>query len=150
MLLTDKEKELVSLGASIASSCRLCTDAHVTESRRVGCSEAEIEQAMQDALSVRQSAQLIMERHGLKALGRQLLGLEAGADAEEAIAEVSPTRMGELVAIAAAYAVNCEANLDVHAAAARDLGVSEEQIRAVIGISKFVKGKADSLCCKWI
>ncbi len=150
MLLTEKEKELVSLGASIASGCRLCTDAHVKESRRVGCSEDEIEQAMRDALSVRQSAQVIMERHGLKALGRKLLGLDEGGDAEEAIAEVSPTRTGELVAVAAAYAVNCEANLDAHTAAARDLGVTEPQIRAVIGISKFVKGKADSLCCKWI
>jgi AhpD family alkylhydroperoxidase len=151
MLLTEKEKELVSLGASIASGCRMCTDAHVKESRRVGASNEEIEQAMRDALSVRRSAQVVMERHGLKALGRKLLGLDEGADAaDEAIAEVSPTRMGELVAVAAAFAVNCEANLDAHAAAARDLGATEKQIRAVVGISKFVKGKADSLCCKWI
>jgi AhpD family alkylhydroperoxidase len=150
MLLTDKEKELVSLGASIASGCRLCTDAHVTESRRVGCSDEEMEQAMRDALSVRESAQVIMERHGLRAMGRKLLGLDEGSDAGETIAEVSPTRMDELVPVAAAYAVSCEANLDAHAAAARDLGVTEKEIRAVVGISKFIKGKADSLCCKWI
>jgi len=151
MPFTDKDKELISVGASIAAGCKKCTEFHVDKARRCGATDEEIELAMTDALLVRRGAEAIMERHGLKVLGRKLLQLGAtdldeGADPPG----VSPTRIGELVAVAAAFAVNCETSLAQHIAAAPEVGATEEEIEATLQISKFIKGKADSYCCKWI
>ena len=151
MLFTDKDKELISVGASIASGCKMCTEVHVKKARRCGAADEELEQAMTDAMLVRRSAQAIMERHGLKVLGRKLLRMGATDRDENADSlSVSPDRLGELVAIAAAFAVNCETNLAQHIAAAKTVGATDEEVQAVIRMSKFIKGKADSLCCKWI
>jgi AhpD family alkylhydroperoxidase len=153
MSLTEKERELVSIGASIAACCQLCTEVHVKDARKAGSSEEEIAQAASDALATRDSANRVMERHTLKVLGKTLLGLrseveEAGRDA--AADGDDATRIGELVAIAAAHAVSCEPILERHAAVARELGVTEPEIKVVLKLSTFIKGKADSLCCKWI
>lgn len=152
MTLTEKERELISIGASIAAGCQLCIDVHVKDARRVGAAEDEIARAASDALAARDAANRVMERHTLAVLGRKLLGLRTdtvGEDRGDSAAEAS-TRIGELVAIAAAHAVNCEQILEEHAAAARELGVTEQEIKVALRLSKFIKGKADSLCCKWI
>ena len=94
-----------------------------------------------------------MERHTLKVLGQKLLGLRSeveDGDRDAAADGDGATRIGELVAIAAAHAVNCEEILERHAAVARQLGVTDREIKVVLRLSKFIKGKADSLCCKWI
>ena len=110
---------MISVGASIASGCKLCTELHVKDARRCGATDEEIKLAMTDALRVRRDAEEMMERHGLRVLGRELLRSDStdrdeGADSPPG---VSPTRIGELVAVAAAFAVNCETSLAQHVAA---------------------------------
>ena len=46
--------------------------------------------------------------------------------------------------------MNCETSLERHMANARAAGATEEEIGGAIDISRFIKGKADSLCCKRI
>jgi AhpD family alkylhydroperoxidase len=153
MSLTEKERELVSIGASIAAGCQLCTEVHVKDARKAGASEEEIAQAASDALATRDSANRVMERHTLKVLGTKLLGRRSeveDADSDAAVEADGATRISELVAIAAAHAVNCEEILERHATVAREIGVTEPEIKVVLRLSKFIKGKADSLCCKWI
>jgi AhpD family alkylhydroperoxidase len=153
MSLTEKERELISIGASIASGCQLCTEVHVKDARKAGASEEEIAQAASDALATRDTANRVMERHTLKVLGQKLLGRRselADSDRDAAADSEDGTRVGELVAIAAAHAVNCEQILEQHAAVARELGVTDQEIKVALRLSKFIKGKADSLCCKWI
>ena len=61
MSLTVKEKELVNIGASVATGCKPCTDYHFRKLREVGALDAEIRQAISDAMIVRDSAREIME-----------------------------------------------------------------------------------------
>ncbi len=58
--------------------------------------------------------------------------------------------MTELVSVAAAFTVSCTSSLDKHLAAARSVGVSDDEIQEVVDLARFIKGKADSLCCKRI
>jgi len=143
MPLSAKERELVAVGISLAAGCKTCTNFHFKKVRGAGASDEEIEQAMTDAIAVRDKAKRIMEWHGLR-----LLGLGKARDDEDASLETN--RMTELVSVGAAFAVNCTSSLEKHLAAARDIGVADDEIEAVLDLSRFIKGKADSLCCKLI
>lgn len=146
MSLTVKERELVAVGVSLAAGCKPCTDYHLKRVRGAGASDEEIEQAMMDAIAVRDKAKKIMQRHGFK-----LLGFKKGGRTEDDDDELGePTRMRELVSVGAAYAVSCTSSLEEHAAAARSVGVEDNEIEAVVGLARFIRGKADSLCCKLI
>jgi AhpD family alkylhydroperoxidase len=133
-LLTEKEQELVAIGASIAAGCRPCTAYHFRAARAAGAAEGEIRQAVSDALDVRHSAAEIMARLAEKYLGD---APESGA----ACCSEKPL-IGELVSISAALAVNCAANLETHLMAAWRLGATEPQIRAVLDIARAVKDMA--------
>ena len=143
MPLSVKERELVAVGISLAAGCKTCTNFHFKKVRGAGASDEEIEQAMTDAIAVRDKAKRIMQWHGLR-----LLGLGKARDEEDASSETS--RMTELVSVGAAFVVNCTSSLEKHLAAARDTGVADDEIEAVLDLSRFIKGKADSLCCKLI
>ena len=146
MSLTAKEEELIAVGASLAAGCKTCTSFHFREVRGAGASDEEIERAMKVAIAVRDKAKTIMERHGFNLLGRKKL--ERAEDDDAHVGET--TRIDELVSIGAAYAVNCTSSLDRHLAAARGVSVSEDEIEAVVDLARFIKGTADSLCCKLI
>lgn len=148
MSLTVKEKELVSVGASLAAGCKFCADFHFREVQRAGASDDEIRKAMMDAIAVRDRAKSIMERHGLKLLALKLR--RAAADEDDAESVGATDRMTELVSVAAAFAVNCTSSLDRHLAGAKSVGVTDEEVEDVIHLARFIKAKADSLCCKRI
>jgi AhpD family alkylhydroperoxidase len=127
--LTFKEKELANISASVATGCKPCTDYHFNKVRQAGASDDEIKQAISDAMSVRDNAKDIMESHGLKHLGIKK-EVDVGARDEDT------TRIRELVSVAAAFAVNC------HVAAARAIGITEEEIQSVLDAALFIKGEA--------
>jgi AhpD family alkylhydroperoxidase len=133
--LTVKEKELVNIGASVATGCRPCTDYHFKKLRAANACDKEIEQAITDAMTVRDSARTIMESHGLKHLG-----IEKPTENGDSVGET--TRIKELVSVGAAFAVNCTANLEKHMAAARAVGITEDEIRSVLDAAAFIKGEA--------
>nr|WP_269808424.1 carboxymuconolactone decarboxylase family protein [Sinorhizobium alkalisoli] len=137
MAITLKEKELAALGISIAAGCKPCTDFHVKKVRESGASDAEIRQAINDALSVRRSATDIMEAYGLTHLGER----KSAADPEDAR---GTDRVHELVCIGAAYGVNCVSSLKLHLDAAEKAGISHEEIETIVKLSAFIKGKAAS------
>jgi AhpD family alkylhydroperoxidase len=146
MPLTLKERELVAVGSSLAAGCKPCSEYHLKRVRSAGASDEEIEQAMIDALAVRDHAKKIMKRHGLRLLGLGKVG-HTDDDHDE---DGESTRMKELVSVGAAYAVSCTASLENHIAAARFQGVADDEIEAVVGLARFIRGQADSLCCKLI
>lgn len=145
MSLTIKERELVAVGASLAAGCKPCADLHFKKVRGAGASDDEIEAAMRDAIAVRDRARRIMEGHGFRLLGLKLRRTEEQNDDNG-----DTTRMKELVSIGAAFVVNCTSSLDKHLAAARSVGVADEEVQAVTELATFIKGQADSLCCKLI
>ena len=137
MTITSKEKELAAVGISIAAGCKPCTDFHVKKARESGGSDAEIKQAISDALSVRRTATDIMAAYGLAHLG----GPKPARVAEP---EGATNRVRELVCIGAAFGVNCVSSLKVHLDAAERAGISHEEITTIIKLSAFIKGKAAS------
>ncbi len=52
--LAAKERELVALGAAIASNCVPCIEHHVPEAKKAGLTEAQIRQAVRLADRVKQ------------------------------------------------------------------------------------------------
>lgn len=145
MPLSNKEKELVAVGASIAAGCRPCTNYHFKKARAERASDEEIKQAMTDAIAVRDRAKELMKSLSFRLLGLRLGPAEVGQEAEG-----ETSRMTELVSVAAAYAVNCKLSLKKHLEGARALGVGDDQIEEVLELARFIKGRADSYCCKII
>jgi AhpD family alkylhydroperoxidase len=137
MAITLKEKELAAVGMSIATGCKPCTDFHVKAARKSGASDAEIKQAMSDAMAIRRGATEIMEAYGLAHLGEQ----RPGADPDRI---VTTTRVKELVCIGAAFGVNCVSTLKAHLEAAESVGITHDEITTVVKLSAFIKGKAAS------
>ena len=133
-LLTEKEKELVAVGASIAAGCRPCTAYHVRAARTAGADKEEIRQAVNDALDVRRSATASMAR-----LAEKLLGDAPELDATNCSQK---SLIGELVSVSAALAVNCVANLETHMTAAWQLGATVRQIQTALDIASSVKSMA--------
>jgi len=133
--LSQKEKELVAVGASVAAGCIPCTMYHLEEVRTAGAKTDEISHAVEAALCVKGSARAIMETTAYDALG--------SPKEEYPSCCVGPTdRMKELVSIAAAVAVSCPTNFQKHVAAGRSVGVRDEEIQLVVGIAKMIRSKA--------
>lgn len=137
MSLNFKEKELVAVGASVAAGCKPCTNYHFKQVREAGASDEEIKQAISDAVSVRDSAKNIMEAHALKHLG-------IVKNIDEYGCNENTTRIKELVSVAAAFAVNCTSNLEKHIALAQNVGISDSEVKSVLDLALFIKGKASS------
>lgn len=134
-ILTQKEKELVAVGASIAAGCQPCATHHFKAVRQAGATEAEIRQAVADALCVRNSATKIMTGLAEKHLGN-------GLAVEEPCWSSKPL-IGELVSIGAALAVNCTTNLEIHLRAARTVGATGRQIQTALGVARAIKKAAE-------
>lgn len=133
-ILTQKEKELVAVGASIAAGCQSCTAHHFKAVRAAGATEAEIRQAVDDALCVRNSATRIMTGLAEKHQGN-------GRLTEDPYCSEKPL-IGELVSIGAALAVNCTTTLETRLQAARAAGATDRQIQTALGVAHAVKKMA--------
>ncbi|MDZ7386181.1 MAG: carboxymuconolactone decarboxylase family protein [candidate division KSB1 bacterium] len=133
--LSQKEKELVAVGASVAAGCIPCTQYHLKEVRIAGATTEEITQAIDAALCVKSSTRGIMEKVAYDALGVP--------KEEQPSCCAGPTdRMKELVSIAAAVAVNCPTNFHKHVTTGRTVGVRDDEIQLVVGLAKMIRGKA--------
>lgn len=133
--LSQKEKELVAVGAAVAAGCIPCTTYHVEELRTAGATTDEITHAVDAALCVKGSARGIMENAAYDALGSQ--------KEEQPACCVGPTdRVKELVSIAAAVAVNCTTNFHKHVAAGRSVGVRDDEIQLLVELAKMIRSKA--------
>jgi AhpD family alkylhydroperoxidase len=133
-ILTEKDKELVAVAASVASGCLPCTEHHIKAVRDAGASEAEVFGATHIALDVRDYATEMM---GETALGN--LNYEYPAKARSRSLEQP---IDNLVAIAAAMACNSVAGLEYHLTTARVAGASTRQIQTAIGIARNIRKAA--------
>jgi AhpD family alkylhydroperoxidase len=131
-LLTSKRAELIAIGASIAAGCRPCTAYHFREATAAGAGQDEIRQAVNVALEARRSAAA-----GMAQLADRLL---EGTLNRPVVSEAG--YLDELIAAAAALAVNCGMDLTEHIARARDLGASGSQVETALDIGRAVKKMA--------
>src|SRR5512138_1694491 len=93
-ILTQKEKELVAVAASIASGCIPCTMHHTKAIREAGAFEAEVLGAIRIALDVRDSATELMAEVAHGNLSYEYPGKAQSGSLEQP--------MNDLVAISAA------------------------------------------------
>jgi AhpD family alkylhydroperoxidase len=133
-MLSEKEQELIAVGASVAAGCQPCTTFHLNAVRLSGAGEDEIRRAVDDAVCVRTSATDIMASWVTSHLGATAKR-DAGCCTEKPL-------LGELVSIAAAYAVNSIPSLEQHLTAARARGATDGQILTAIKIACAIKNTA--------
>ncbi len=137
MTLTAKEKELAAVGISIAAGCRPCTDYHLKAVRKTGATDTEIHHAVTTAAAVRKAAAGSMEAYGLAHLG--LTAETAGPDGDGDV-----NRVGVLVSVGAALAVNCTTALKEHLAAAATVGITADEVGAIATLATFIREQAVS------
>ena len=137
MTITPKEQELAAVGISVAAGCKPCTDHHVGVARKARASDQEIKEAVVAALAIRKSATEIMAGYALAKLGDPEHQGDGGSSAET-------SRQRELVAVGAAFAVNCVASLEAHLAAAEAVGITQEEITQIVKLAAFIKERAAS------
>lgn len=133
-ILTQKEKELVAVAASIASGCVPCTMHHIKAVREAGASEAEVLGAIGIALDVRDNATEMMAEVAQGNLNYEYPGKARSGSLEQPI--------DYLVALGAALACNSVAGLEYHLATARATGASIRQIQTAIGIVRGIRKAA--------
>lgn len=127
------EKSLTATGISVAAGCRPCTTYHLKAAREAGATDSDIQKVVDAAVCVRNSATEEMRRHAL--------GLPVEA---EGCGCTEPTRLGELVSLGAALAVNSASNVEKHLSSARRVGVEDQEIGVITGLVWMIRGKATS------
>ncbi len=132
-MLSDKDRELIGIGASIAAACRPCANFHLRAAAIAGAGDAEISRAINDALSICRDAKEVMQ---------SIASQHTGSSRFDASSEDNGL-LSELVSVSAAYALNSVPDLETHVAAARTLGATEGQILTAIKIAKAVKRIAE-------
>lgn len=135
MAITTKEKELAAIGISVAVGCKACVIHHVGAARAAGATDSDMKQAVTHALSVRRSATEVMERYFFARLGEHRMA-QVKDDHEG-----KTDRLKELVSVGVAFAVNCTSNLRKHLAAARVLGIDQDDITTVLKLARLIKGE---------
>ncbi|MCK5280477.1 MAG: carboxymuconolactone decarboxylase family protein [Cyclobacteriaceae bacterium] len=136
--LKNKEKELVLVGASIATGCKPCTEYHIKRATEVGLTDIEIKKAIEYAYEIRLKASQVMLNHGLNLL-------EIDEDIRGSKTDLGKiTREGELVSIAASYAVNCTSSLTEHISNGKKVGITDDEILEIAELVEFVEKKAKS------
>lgn len=134
-MLTEKEKELIAVGASVAAGCQPCTEYHVKTARTAGACDRSVTLAVETALAVRESATRTMDEWAEKCQGvRPQL---------DSAFRVEKRLVAELTAVAAAFAVNSVPDLRAHVQAACACGATPEQIRIAIAIAGMIKKVAE-------
>lgn len=130
-MLTQKEKELVAVAASIASGCVPCTTHYLKSVRRAGGSETEILRAITIALDVRDHATEMMAEAAQGNLGYEYPENAQAGSVEQPI--------DYLIAIGASLACNSVASLEYYWTKAKLADASIHQILQVIGIVRDIR-----------
>jgi len=134
MVLTNKEKALIALGAAMGGGCRTCAEHLHPMAREAGATPDEIACALRDGLRVRQSATEVMRQKAGALLG-QVLSLDTTTGTQDG------ARLSNLTRLAAAVAANSAPDALRHLETARAGGTKEAAIGIVMGISRKVRGK---------
>lgn len=131
MALSTHDKTLIGVAISVAAGCRPCTSHYLGEARKAGASGTAIENAVAQAVCVRTSATAGMRRHALDL-----------PPTDEGCGCAAAERLDELIALGAALAVNCTANVDKHLAAVRALEVPQADIDEMAAMATHIRSQA--------
>lgn len=133
-LLSEKERALIGIGASVAAGCQPCTTYHVKAARTAGACDRSVALAVETALIGRKSSTAAMDEWAGRCQDQR-------PEVDDEF-RAQKRLIAELTAIATAVAVNSVPELQEHLTAARDAGARGEQIRVAIEIARKIKGVA--------
>ena len=137
MTLTHKEKEIVAAGISAATGCKSCTHFHLGAAREAGATDAEIRQAIDDALTVRRQAADVIEAYALARLGEE-------PRAESPMLPGEVTHIRSLVALGSAFVVNWVSSLERYLECAERAGVSRPDVLEIIALAIAIRERAEA------
>jgi AhpD family alkylhydroperoxidase len=130
-VLSEKERALISLAASVGSGCRPCTEHHVKSVRAAGACERSVRLAVETALTGRTSA--------TAAMAEWAEGCQGSTPEVDREFRAGKRLVTELMSIATAVAVNSAPDLEPHLATAQQSGATAEQIRSAIRIARQIQ-----------
>jgi AhpD family alkylhydroperoxidase len=137
MTVTVRERELTAVGISVAAGCKPCTDYHVKAARKARVSDDRIRRAITNALDMRRNATAIMSAYALAHVEE--------VPVRPAVAPGTRTdRVDTLVSMGAAFAVNCVSSLATYLRAAEEQRISQGDVRQVLKLATYIKGRAAS------
>ena len=132
--LTDKEGELVAIGASIGAGCRPCTKYHVGAALKNGFTVEEVRRAIGEAQAARCEAVALVGD-----VGRASLGIEGCGNGNH----LQPTDREQLLVYVGAAAGGNAANLvKLYASGPGGADLSGEELRSALEIAEGVKEHA--------
>ena len=135
MTITTIEKELAAVAISVAAGCRPCFNYHFKEARKAGASDKEISLAASMGTHVRRSSADVMADFAESHFNT------SGQDGVQSY-EIDGNREQVLIAMGAAFAVNCVTSLEKYFTVAKDLATPKEDIETILELSKMIKGRA--------
>ena len=141
-MLTEKEKEIIAIGASVAAGCRPCTEHHIKTARAAGVCDRSLTLAVETGLVVRESATRAMDEWAAHCQG-------ARAQVDSGFRE-EKRRFAELTAVAAAFAVNSVPDLKARLEAARECGATLEEIRFTIAMAGIIRKTSEEKLADFI
>jgi AhpD family alkylhydroperoxidase len=132
--LSQKEKGLIAVAASIASGCMPCTEQNIKSVGEAGADQAEIREAIDTALGARNNATNIMAE-AAQGIPTTEYPIKARSGSLE-------QPINELVWLGAALAADSVTGLEYYLTRARAAGASTRQIRTAIGIARAIRREA--------
>lgn len=137
MAITPQERELVIIGISVASGCKSSLRESATAANLLHVPAQDIDDITSIAIRIRQSATTSMENF-------VTAGYVEAAEPKSLLADHGKQRIEALVGVGAAFAVNCVANLTKQLASARKIGIPEDDLKAVVSLTSYMKAMAAS------
>ena len=134
-VLSQKEKELIAVGGSVAAGCVKCSHYHFRQAFKQGARQDEVLGAVIGATEVISDSVEILQRTAYELMdverGEVTTGIEEATDSLTA-----------LIKLAAAVAVNNVANTRRYIEAANRLGASPAEIHLAIKLAKVIQNRA--------
>jgi AhpD family alkylhydroperoxidase len=132
--LSQQDKELVALGASVGAGCHPCVDYHLKAAKKAALADDRVRTAITSVQLVAAQAAEQLARHLQRQLG-----------AEDLTPGAPGARDTELSALGAAIGANDRTNIERHMTAAAALGVSPSHLQQALDIAQTVQTNASAI-----
>lgn len=137
MSITPQERELVIIGTAVACGCKTCIRQNMLVANQLHVTDKDIADAIAVAIDIRRRATNNIENFVSS-------GFVNSTEPEQMSAQNCSRRINALVSVGAAFAVNCVSSLEKQITTAREIGIEEEDLDTVVGLSSFIKAMAAS------
>ncbi len=142
--LSNPEKNLIAMGAAMGGGCRKCADKLYDLALGMKIPEQEVQRAFQWGLDAKDQTAGTLRAKVDELLGTCCTG-ESGQKTEASAGKTGPAeKLMPLVRIASFVAANSAPDAAKEIKRAKELGVTDDQVRACISIGKMVRKNAQS------